>query len=95
MISFSVQTYPVTPGLDSSWVFALNYFPAKGINCGKDLARTYGPLGFSEEGRLFIVKRWAINAKTEDTAGGVYIDIDEKFYQPSYGQELRDGFIGV
>ena len=94
LISFSVHTYPITPGLDWSWVFALNYFPAKGINCGKDLARTYGPIGFSEEGRLFVVEGWAIDAETKDIAGGVYIDIDGKFYQASYGGELRDGFIG-
>lgn len=46
LISFSVQVYPIRPGLDWSWVFALNYFAEKGIKFGKDLVWTYGPLGF-------------------------------------------------
>lgn len=36
-----------SPGLDSSWVFALNYIFAHGIQFGKDVIFTYGPLGFA------------------------------------------------
>ncbi len=46
LITFSLHTYILAPGLDSSWMFALNYFAEKGMKFGKDLAWTYGPLGF-------------------------------------------------
>src|SRR3954469_9878313 len=37
---------PPTPGLDPSWRMALGYFFEKGLQLGKDVVFTYGPLGF-------------------------------------------------
>jgi hypothetical protein len=52
------------------------------------------PINISEREQLLVVKGWAIDAETEDTAGGVYIDIDGKFYRASFGSELREGIRG-
>ncbi len=47
----SLMTIPVVyasaaPGLDSSWVFATNYFAHSHFKFGPDIIFTYGPLGF-------------------------------------------------
>jgi hypothetical protein len=44
--AFPVRMYPITTGLDPSWVIAINYFVAKHIIFGKDVVWAYGPLGF-------------------------------------------------
>jgi hypothetical protein len=36
------------PGLDNSYALAFNYFFASGVQIGKDILFTYGPLGFLE-----------------------------------------------
>jgi hypothetical protein len=43
---FSTET--VRSGLDSGWAFALHAFHAKGLQHGRDVVFTYGPLGFLE-----------------------------------------------
>lgn len=46
LLLFSVNYTAVVPGLDSSWVFALNHFAHGPELFGRDLVFTYGPLGF-------------------------------------------------
>src|SRR5688572_1521543 len=43
---FSAETLGY--GLDSGWAFALHAFHAKGLQHGRDVVFTYGPLGFLE-----------------------------------------------
>jgi len=43
---FPVRYFPIAKGLDESWGFALNYFHAKGLIHGRDVAFTYGPLSY-------------------------------------------------
>ncbi len=38
----------IWPGLDNSYALAFNYFFASGVQIGKDILFTYGPLGFLE-----------------------------------------------
>ena len=38
----------IRPGLDSSYALAFNYFFASGVQSGRDILFTYGPLGFLE-----------------------------------------------
>src|SRR5690348_5062813 len=42
--AYSVRSYPITAGLDTSWVYALNYARIKGLIAGRDAIFTYGPL---------------------------------------------------
>ena len=42
--AYSVRSYPITAGLDASWVYALNYARIKGLIAGRDAIFTYGPL---------------------------------------------------
>ena len=37
---------PVLPGLDNSWMYAINFAAANGLTFGRDLTFTYGPLGY-------------------------------------------------
>jgi hypothetical protein len=46
LIAFPYRFSPVMPGLDSSWIFAINYFFDRHIVFGRDVIWTYGPLGF-------------------------------------------------
>jgi hypothetical protein len=46
LIAFPYRFSPITPGLDPSWAFAINYFFDKHIIFGKDVICPYGPLGF-------------------------------------------------
>lgn len=51
IIIFSFFTIPVylrqvTGGLDPSWIYGINVFNDMGFKYGRDLAFTYGPLGF-------------------------------------------------
>jgi len=46
LIAFPYRVSPITPGLDPSWTFAINYFFDKHIIFGKDVISPYGPLGF-------------------------------------------------
>jgi hypothetical protein len=41
-----VRYWPVTLGLDDTWVFALNYAAAHGLSTGSDVVWTTGPLGY-------------------------------------------------
>ena len=43
---FPVRYFPIGKGLDESWGFALNYFHARGLIHGRDVAFTYGPLSY-------------------------------------------------
>jgi hypothetical protein len=43
---FRFRYFPIRGGLDLSWTYAINYFFNKSIIFGKDVAFTYGPLGF-------------------------------------------------
>ena len=43
---FSLNFQPVSPGLDASWVFAMNYYAHGPELFGKDLVFTYGPLAY-------------------------------------------------
>ena len=46
LIAFPYRFSPVMPGLDPSWIFAINYFFDRHIVFGRDVIWTYGPLGF-------------------------------------------------
>jgi hypothetical protein len=46
LIAFPYRFSPITPGLDPSWIFAINYFADRHIIFGKDVIWPYGPLGF-------------------------------------------------
>jgi len=46
LIAFPYRFSPISPGLDPSWAFAINYFFDKHIIFGKDVISPYGPLGF-------------------------------------------------
>ncbi len=46
LIAFPYRFSPVTPGLDPSWIFAINYFFDRHIIFGRDVVWPYGPLGF-------------------------------------------------
>src|SRR5689334_18371342 len=46
LIAVVVRVHPVSAGLDASWAFGLNEAAAKGRIFGRDLAFTYGPLGY-------------------------------------------------
>ncbi len=46
LVAFPYRFSPITPGLDPSWIFAINYFFDKHIIFGKDVIWPYGPLGF-------------------------------------------------
>lgn len=43
--SFPLYGMPIKPGLDPSWMFAINYLP-KGYTWGSEINFPYGPLGF-------------------------------------------------
>jgi hypothetical protein len=66
---FSLPATPVTPQLDSSWCGALIHFSAQGLQFGRDIAFTHGPLGhltaFVYTGELFSVRVvWEFISKT-------------------------------
>ena len=46
LVSLTIRFYPISPGLDRSWVFALNFFADQNIIFGKDVFFSYGPLGY-------------------------------------------------
>lgn len=46
LLSFPKTDPSLTIGLDASWDYAINYLFAHGVHFGKDVAFTYGPLGF-------------------------------------------------
>lgn len=46
VFSFPAFKGASVPGLDTSWVFAINYFFVHGIQFGRDVVFTFGPLGF-------------------------------------------------
>jgi hypothetical protein len=51
LAGMAVLTFPPTfiaygPGLDAAWVYAVNRAAADGLRFGRDIAFTYGPLGF-------------------------------------------------
>jgi hypothetical protein len=37
---------PITPGLDPSWIYAINYIPHSNYVFGRDVVFTFGPLGY-------------------------------------------------
>lgn len=45
-LGFRVNLYPVHPGLDASWVYAINLAAARGWHWGRDFIFTYGPYGY-------------------------------------------------
>ena len=66
---FSLPASPVTPELDLSWSGALIHFSAQGLQFGKDVVFTHGPLGhltaFVYTGELFSVRViWEFVSKT-------------------------------
>jgi hypothetical protein len=66
---FSLPDSPVAPGLEQSWSGALVHFSAQGLQFGKDVVFTYGPLGhltaFVYTGELFSVRViWEFVSKT-------------------------------
>lgn len=46
LMAFPVRYHAIGTGLDGSWAFALNWFAAHGFIHGRDVAFTYGPLGY-------------------------------------------------
>lgn len=46
VLSFSVAYQTIAPGLDASWIYALNRFAHGPEIFGKDIVLTYGPLGY-------------------------------------------------
>lgn len=46
LIAFPYRFSPISPGLDPSWIYAINYFFDKHIIFGRDVVWSYGPLGF-------------------------------------------------
>ena len=48
-------------GLDSSWVIGLNLAINQGLQFGKEIIFTYGPLGFISLPKLFSVEYWHIS----------------------------------
>ena len=44
--TFNVGFSVVRPGLDASWIYALNYLTDSPLAYGRDVAFTYGPLGY-------------------------------------------------
>ena len=66
---FSLPSSPVTPELDPSWCGALIHFSAQGLQFGKDVVFTHGPLGhliaFVYTGELFHARViWEFVSKT-------------------------------
>lgn len=66
---FAMPLSPVIPDLDPSWSGALIHFSAQGLQFGKDVVFTYGPLGhlisFVYTGELFSVRLiWEFVSKT-------------------------------
>lgn len=45
-MSFTLNILPITPGLDSSFIYAFNDAAAKGASWGRDFISTYGPYGY-------------------------------------------------
>ncbi len=46
VLAYPFYIYPITVGLDASWVFALNHLVNSDLFFGKDVIFTCGPLGF-------------------------------------------------
>jgi len=46
LIAYPVTYFPIQPGGDPSWAFALNYFHDTELIFGRDVAFTYGPLAY-------------------------------------------------
>ncbi len=46
LVACPIRYWPVIPGIDETWVFALNYAVAHGLATGRDLVWTTGPLGY-------------------------------------------------
>jgi hypothetical protein len=46
MVACPIRYWPVQPGVDETWVFALNYAAAHGLATGRDIVWTTGPLGY-------------------------------------------------
>ncbi len=51
MLTFRQPGAPLSPGLDSSWAYGLNYAYQQGLVMGQDILFTFGPLGFLEHTR--------------------------------------------
>jgi hypothetical protein len=45
VIAFPGNYQALKPGLDASWVYALNYLTQTDFVFGRDFVHTYGPLG--------------------------------------------------
>lgn len=46
LMGFTLSILPITPGLDSSFIYAFNDAAAKGASWGRDFISTYGPYGY-------------------------------------------------
>ncbi len=46
ILAYPFHIYPLTTGVDSSWIFALNHLANSDLLFGKDVIFTSGPLGF-------------------------------------------------
>src|SRR5947208_837931 len=46
LVSFPGHYASLGWGLDASWIFGINYAVAHGLRFGRDVAFTYGPLGY-------------------------------------------------
>jgi len=46
MVACPIRYWPVQPGVDETWVFALNYAAAHGLAVGRDVVWTTGPMGY-------------------------------------------------
>lgn len=70
LIACPVRYWPVAPGFDPTWQFALNYAAANGYVIGRDYAYTVGPLAYLilpshlggnlEQGLLFQAAMWLV-----------------------------------
>lgn len=41
-----IRYWPIVPGTDNTWVFAMNYAKVHGLAHGRDVVWTSGPLGY-------------------------------------------------
>lgn len=46
LLGFRLELKPITPGLDPSWIWAINYAAFEGLRWGKEFIFTYGPYGY-------------------------------------------------
>src|SRR5438045_4749593 len=46
LVAFPGGFHSARPGLDPSWVYAINWIPVSPYRFGRDVNFTYGPLGF-------------------------------------------------